>query len=235
MQARLQDNLAIVRRRIADAAARSGRVASDIKLVAVTKYVGPELARALVEAGCVDLGESRPQELWRKAEAVDDPSVRWHLIGHLQRNKVKRTLPLLTWFHACDSRRLFAEVEQHSARQQCVTSVLVEVNISADSAKHGFAPSEVAALLEEIAPLEHVRVRGLMAMASLAGDQAAARADFAHLRQLRDDLRGSCPDAISLDELSMGMSRDFELAIEEGATMVRVGSALYEGLNPDYS
>ena len=230
MHARLQDNLTRVQQRIRDAAIRSGRTAEDVTLVAVTKYAGAEIARALVEIGCSTLGESRPQELWRKHDALADTNVEWHLIGHLQRNKAKRTLPMLCLFHACDSRRMLTELQNLSVQRQDRFPVLIEVNISGDESKHGFPPGDIEALLADIVDLNNIQVRGLMAMASLAGDQDQARKDFAQLRQLRDRLRPDCPKSVSLDELSMGMSRDFEVAIEEGATMVRVGSALFEGI-----
>ncbi len=231
----LADRLAEVRQRIADAAQRSGRTAADIRLVAVTKYASAEAARALVQAGCRDLGESRPQELWHKAAQLADLPVRWHLVGHLQRNKVRRTLPLVRMIHSADSWRLLealqremASAEQASARQ--APDVLLEVNISGDAAKHGFAPGELPGVVARLDSLPDVPVRGLMGMASAEGGLATARRNFAALRELRDRLRSVCPRGTSLDELSMGMSGDFEVAIEEGATIVRIGSALFEGI-----
>jgi len=232
MEQRIAANVAGIRQRIAVAAARGGRDAADVTLVAVTKYVGLAETRALIAAGCRDLGESRPQELWAKAEAIDDPGVRWHMIGHLQRNKVRRTLPVAWLTHAGDSVRLLDEVARLAGELGGEPArVLLEVNVSGDAAKHGFAPDEVEPALPRLAELPHVAIRGLMAMAGLDGDLAAARRDFAALRALRDRLTSNCPTGIVLDELSMGMSRDFEVAIEEGATLVRVGSALYEGLD----
>jgi len=227
---RIADNVAAVGQRIADAARRSGRSAAEVTLIAVTKYVGPTEVSALLEAGCRELGESRPQELWRKTEAIKKEGVHWHLIGHLQRNKVRRTLPSVTLIHSCDSLRLLAEIDRVAGEAGIRVPVLLESNISGDSEKHGFAPQEIEGILPEIGELHNVQLRGLMAMASLDGDFAVARQDFARLRELRDRLRENCPETISLAELSMGMSRDFEIAIEEGATMVRVGSALFEGV-----
>ncbi|MEO8495137.1 MAG: YggS family pyridoxal phosphate-dependent enzyme, partial [Planctomycetota bacterium] len=224
LRSRIADNLARIRQRIADAAIRSGRNASDVTLVAVTKYVDVDAAQALLDAGCADLGESRPQELWRKAEALAGAEVRWHLIGHLQRNKVRRTLPHLTMLHACDSLRLLEELDRSASDAAITLQALLEVNISGDASKHGFQPSEMAAVVESLARYDHVRVRGLMGMASLEGDLDDARRDFERLRLLRDSLAGSVPSGVALNELSMGMSGDFEVAIEEGATIVRVGS-----------
>lgn len=232
-QTQLAANLAHVHERIAMAAEQAGRKASDIKLVGVTKYVNAELTRQLVAAGCVDLGEARPQTLWEKAEAIPDPSIRWHLIGHLQRNKVRRTLPFVSLLHSGDSLRLLSEVHSEASSLGRVIDTLLEVNISGDVAKHGFQPSELLAALPEIAKLSHVRVRGLMTMASLTGGLDQARRDFSNLRTFRDQAQRDCPANIELTELSMGMSGDYEAAILEGATLVRVGSALWERIADD--
>lgn len=222
-------NLDHVRQRIADAARASGRIADAVTLVAVTKYVDPSLAQALAEAGCLDLGESRPQELWRKAEALADHAIRWHLIGHLQRNKIARTLPLVSLIHSADSMRLIEAVEQEAASLPRPMPILLEVNVSGDAAKHGFLPDELPPLGPRLEPLACVEVRGLMCMAGRESDPAQARREFERLRLLRDRLRTLWPDRLRLDELSMGMSGDFEAAIAEGATLVRIGSSLFDG------
>ncbi|MFH1266994.1 MAG: YggS family pyridoxal phosphate-dependent enzyme [Planctomycetota bacterium] len=229
---RIAENVAGVRARIADSAARGGRTADAVTLVAVTKYVGAAEVHALVEAGPRELGESRPQALWEKAECCADLPVRWHLLGHLQRNKVRRTLPLLAMLQSADSPKLIAAVDRVAAELSCRVPILLEVNISGESAKHGFEPHGVEPLLGELARYEHVAVRGLMCMASFAGGLDAARRDFARLRELADRLRPNCPEGALMDELSMGMSGDYEVAIEEGATIVRIGSALFEGIVP---
>jgi pyridoxal phosphate enzyme (YggS family) len=223
----LADRLSEVQQRIADAAQRSGRAATDVRMVAVTKYASAAAARALVEAGCRELGESRPQELWHKAAQLADLPVHWHLVGHLQRNKVRRTLPLVRMIHSADSWRLLEALQRELASTEQAPDVLLEVNISGDAAKHGFAPGELSDVVARLETLPHVRVRGLMAMASAEGGLATARRNFAALRELRDRLRSACPQGTSLDELSMGMSGDFEVAIEEGATLVRLGTALF--------
>ena len=227
---RIAENLDRVRHRIAESAAKSGRTPDQITLVAVTKYVGEIESRAAFEAGCDVLGESRPQHLCPKAEALADLPIRWHMIGHLQRNKVRRALPLVDMIHSADSPRLIEAVDRIAAELSLRVPILLEVNVSGETAKHGFEPDAVGIFLEELARFEHVEVRGLMCMAGLAGSLDAARADFTALRELRDHLRTICPERIGLDELSMGMSGDYEAAIEEGATMVRVGSALFEGI-----
>ncbi len=231
MSQRLIENLASIRERIAAAAARSGRTANAVTLVAVTKYVDAPIAAALCDAGCLDLGEARPQQLWAKAEALADRPVHWHLVGHLQRNKIERTLPLVSLIHSADSLRLIVALDAAAAASGRTAAVLLEVNISGDQAKHGFRPDQIENQLGAIPDLRHVQVRGLMTMAGLEGD-ADPRRDFARLRELRDRLQALAPPTIGLTELSMGMSGDFEAAIEEGATIVRVGSALFEGLTP---
>lgn len=225
---RIADNVAAIRQRIAAAAARSGRRADDVQLVAVTKYVGAAEVEALLAAGCRDFGESRPQELWDKAAHFSSRPLRWHMIGHLQRNKARRTMSHVALLHSGDSQRLLEAVDQWAHEANRPRDVLLEVNISGDTAKHGFAPHELEPALPPLARLRQVRIRGLMAMSGLEGTADDARQDFARLRQLRDRLLRVCPPEISLQELSMGMSGDFEAAIEEGATLVRIGSALFE-------
>jgi PLP dependent protein len=226
---RLQENVAQVQERIAAAAARSGRRSTDIMLVGVTKYVEPSIARLLFQAGVEHLGESRPQELWRKAAELGHTTPFWHLIGHLQRNKVKKTVPLVTCIHSVDSLRLLEEIQAAIAHPPWC-DVLLEVNVSGDQSKHGLKPAEVEPLFPEIHKLKGVFVLGLMTMASLEGGPDRARRDFAALRELAESLKSKCSHNILMNELSMGMSGDYEVAIEEGATIVRVGSALFEGI-----
>jgi pyridoxal phosphate enzyme (YggS family) len=226
----IADNVARVRDRIAAAAHAAGRDPAAIQLVAVTKYVDAATAALLSAAGCTDLGESRPQELWSKAEAPELAGVRWHLVGRLQRNKVRRTLPLVALIHSVDSERLLAAIDEHAAALQATPRVLLEVNCSGESAKQGFSANDVRRVAPTLDAYPHVEVAGLMTMAPLEGDAAAARTAFAALRTLRDELAAACPPGVALAELSMGMSGDFPEAIAEGATIVRVGSLLFEGL-----
>ena len=228
---RIAENLGQVRQRVADAAVRSGRKPDDVLLVAVTKYVGLEIIEPLIDAGASVLGESRPQQFWPKAEALAGRSIRWHMIGQLQRNKIRRTLPLVELVHSAESLRLVAAIDRISGELCLKTPILLEVNTSGDDTKHGFTPNELMEKLPNLGAYSNVAIRGLMCMAGLGTDAAGARGDFAALRELRDALRRNCPEGMSLDELSMGMSGDYEVAIEEGATIVRVGSALYEGIS----
>jgi pyridoxal phosphate enzyme (YggS family) len=217
----LRANLAEVENRMVRACARAGRKRSDATMVAVTKTVAPEIAALLPELGVLDLGENRPQELWRKS-ALLPKDVRWHLIGHLQRNKVEKTLPIVHLIHSVDNARLLRSLEQEDRH----TDVLLEVNVSGEMAKQGFAPAEVIQLMPILRELKNVHVRGLMTMAPLQ-DAEACRPTFSGLRNLRDRLREQ--GLTSIEHLSMGMSNDFEVAIEEGATFVRLGSVLFEG------
>lgn len=228
------DNLRRVQERIAAAAAVTGRPLEEITLVGVTKYVGPQQAKELVEAGCRQLGESRPQELWRKAEMLSSTSatpVEWHLIGHLQRNKIRRTLPFVSLIHSVDSERLLAAIDEERANSGAAgtpVNVLLEVNTSGESAKHGLTPDEVEPLLASAPQYPHVAIRGLMTMAALEGGDTVAGRNFASLRELRDRLKPLTPSGVELNELSMGMSGDFDIAIREGATIVRIGTSLWE-------
>ena len=228
--ARIRENLAAVRGRMAAAAARSGRTDEMVRLVGVTKYLDAPTARLLALAGLTDLGESRPQELWAKASALADVSPTWHLVGHLQTNKVRRTLQVCSLIHSADSLRLVEAISREACLLKISAEVLLEVNISGDATKTGMNPGEVEPLLPRIAELKGVVVRGLMAMASREGDLAVARREFAAVRNLRNQLAANSPAQCSFAELSMGMSGDYEVAIEEGATIVRLGSALVEGL-----
>lgn len=227
---RLRENLAQVRGRVREAAIRGDRTERDVRLVAVTKYVQADLARALVELGCLDLGESRPQELWRKAGDLAGLSVRWHLIGHLQRNKAARTLPLVALVHSVDSIGLLETLHGSLAVTRPRLDILVEVNVSGDPAKHGVSAAEVEPFLATASKFTRLQVRGLMTMGRDASDPDETRRIFRDLRLLRDRLHANLPPGVALDELSMGMSGDYEIAIEEGATMVRVGAALFAGI-----
>lgn len=226
----IAENVARIRARAAAAAARANRHPDDVRLVAVTKYVSVDAARILVEQGCQDLAESRPQELWAKAEQIHGQSVRWHLVGHLQRNKIRRTLPFVCFVHSVDSMRLLTAIDKEAARIAKQLPVLLEVNVSGEREKHGFPPREMDAVVAQLDACRAVSVQGLMTMASRTGGPTEARKNFAELRRLRDRLAPRCPAGVRLRELSMGMSRDFEEAILEGATIIRVGSALFEGL-----
>ena len=184
----LADRLHLVEERITAACRRVGRNRSEVTLVAVTKTVTAPVAQQLVELGLLDLGESRPQELWAKEQIVTGP-VRWHMIGHLQRNKVERTLPFVHLVHAVDSVRLLNALELECAKRKQTLDILLECNASGEASKLGFAPSEPAKLVPLLAGLKFVRVQGLMTMAAFEQDPENCRPTFALLRQIRDELR----------------------------------------------
>ena len=235
-------NIAAVRERIAAAAHRAGRAPDAVTLVAVTKTHPPALIRAAAAAGVLDFGENRVQEASAKVEALADATeLRWHLIGHLQRNKARHAVAIFDLIHSLDSVRLAETLDRHVAEAasegpRSPLPVLLQVNIAGEAQKEGFdLPGGLAdrsglsrfyADVERIAGLPHLRVRGLMTIAPYVADPEEIRPFFRALRALRDDLAGRFPSA-SWDELSMGMTGDYEVAIEEGATLVRVGRAIF--------
>ncbi len=224
----LADRLGAVEERLRAACRRAGRARADVTLVAVTKTVSAAVAAELPALGVTHLGESRPQELWHKAAAL--AAVHWHLIGPLQRNKIDRTLPLVAMIHSVDSLRLLTALEEAAARQERTVDVLLEVNAGGEASKHGFPPNEAEKVPQTLPSLRHVRIRGLMTMAAFTDDPRDCRPTFTALRDLRDRLRDRLGPPHSLEHLSMGMSNDFEVAVEEGATLVRLGTVLFEGL-----
>jgi pyridoxal phosphate enzyme (YggS family) len=226
----LSERLQAVEKRIEAACHRAGRERSEVTLVAVTKTVSAEVAALLPSLGVLDLGESRPQELWRKA-ALFPQSVRWHQVGHLQRNKIAETLPLAHLIHSVDSTRLLIALEREAAKQNRKVECLLEVNVSGEPSKHGFEPKAILVVMKGLSELNYVKVSGLMTMAVLEQDAERCRPTFTELRRLCDQIRSELPQPHHLDRLSMGMSNDFEVAIEEGATLVRLGTVLFEGLS----
>jgi pyridoxal phosphate enzyme (YggS family) len=226
---RLTDRLEAVEHRIQSACQRAGRAREEIQMVAVTKSVSVDIAALLLDLGIRDLAENRPQEFWRRAAIL--PKARWHFIGHLQRNKVERTLPLLYLMHSVDSLRLLNSLEAEAGKRSCQVNVLLEVNASREAAKGGFALEEVPVLHEQIGDLQHIRVQGLMTMAAYSENPEDARRTFVTVRKLRDEVKQFFPPPHDLRHLSMGMSNDFEVAIEEGATLLRLGTVLFEGLD----
>jgi pyridoxal phosphate enzyme (YggS family) len=226
----LGQRLEAIRTRVQAACGRVGRSPESVTLIGVTKTVGHEVAQALVDLGVADLGENRPQELWRKSDLVS--GARWHVIGHLQRNKVERTVGLSSLIHSVDSERLLEAIETEAKRIGKQTAVLLEVNCSGEEAKHGFTPEAVLAFTSNLKPLHFIRIEGLMTMAALADDPEAARPAFRRLAGLQKELKQVLGDQHPLNLLSMGMSGDFEVAIEEGATHIRLGTVLVGGLEP---
>jgi pyridoxal phosphate enzyme (YggS family) len=229
---RIRTNLDDVRRRVAQAAAGAGRPADDVRLVCVTKKSPPEWIRTLAACGARDLGENYPQELWAKVEGLSELQtiVHWHLIGHLQTNKVKKTLPLVTMFHSVDSLKLLRALNEAAAGMATPPQVCLQVNTSDEPAKHGWTSEQILHDAESIAANRAIPIVGLMTMAAYGTSAETARGSFVLLRETRDRLLRTT--GLPLQHLSMGMSNDFEAAIEEGSTMVRVGSALFDGVVP---
>jgi PLP dependent protein len=217
--------LSEVRDRIALAAARAGRDPGDVRLVVVTKDVDARRAAQALAAGATDLGENRAQELTAKAEALASESPRWHFIGTLQRNKVKDVVGVASLIHSVDSIALGRAVAVRAGTLGIVQEVLLEVNVSGEATKHGLRPGATAEALGSLAGEPGLHVRGLMTIAPAVAPPIARRA-FAELRDLAQELRGTLGGS-ELGELSMGMTSDFEQAVEEGATIVRVGAAIF--------
>ncbi len=226
---RITANWKQVQSDVAQAAKQAGREKDSVSVIGVTKYVDAETTAMLFDAGCTTLGENRPQVLWQKAEsdAFATRSPQWHLIGHVQRNKIRRVLRHRPLVHSVDSRRVLTALSEESVAADCITKVLLEVNISGDDAKTGFGADQLNALLIDEG-LPNIEICGLMAMAGWGTSGDVAQAQFAEVRELRDKLASQSGNP--LPELSMGMSGDFFEAIAEGATMVRIGSRLFDGI-----
>jgi pyridoxal phosphate enzyme, YggS family len=212
--------------RIAAAATRAGRDPAEVQLVAVSKTFPADDVRAVWEAGQTTFGESRVQEAEAKISQLPG-ALKWHLIGHLQRNKVRRALPLFDLIQSVDTVELAQAIDRIAAELGLFPRVLLEVNVAGEASKFGFAPATLEREIESLLALPRVQVEGLMTIAPYAEDPEAARPHFRALRELRDRLATRC--GIPLGVLSMGMSGDFEVAVEEGATIVRVGTAIFGG------
>ncbi len=218
----IRGNLARVRAAIVEACARARRSPDEVLLIAVSKTVEVERIRQAIAAGVTALGENRVQEAREKIEALGRP-VPWHLIGSLQTNKAKDAVRLFDWIHSVDRLELARELDRRALALRRTVDALLEVNVAEEPQKSGARPGEIKALLDAIAGLSGIRIRGLMAIPPIVSDAEQSRPHFRRLRELRD--------AAGLEHLSMGMSADFEVAVEEGATMVRVGTAIF-GLRP---
>jgi pyridoxal phosphate enzyme (YggS family) len=222
----IAENLKQVRDRIAAATKRVGRDPSLIKLVTVTKTIDPERIRDAVAAGAVILGENRVQEAKDKIEQLGSIAS-WHLIGHLQTNKAKYAVKLFDLIHSIDTIELAREIDRQAAKIGKVQNVLIEVSIAGEEAKAGVALEGTADLVKEAAKLEHISISGLMTMPPFLEDPEAVRPYFRKLRELATSITNKGIPNVSMQELSMGMSGDFEVAVEEGSTMVRVGTAIF--------
>lgn len=220
----ISENIGIIQDRIAAACERSGRSADDVRLIAVTKTVDPERVAEAFECGLHVMGENRVQEAKQKIPLCPG-GIEWHMIGHLQTNKVKATVRLFTMVHSVDSLKLLECIDREAANAGVSMPVCLEVNVSGESSKFGMSTDELGAVLKAGTGLMNVDIVGLMTMPPFTEDPEDARPFLRRLREIRDKARDA--EGFELPELSMGMSNDFEVAIEEGATMVRVGSDIF--------
>jgi PLP dependent protein len=218
----LVDNYQNVVNTISAAARRAGRDPDSVKLIAVTKTVGVSVVEHAAALGMRDFGENRVQDAALKVEKF--PDFNWHFIGHLQSNKVKNVLPSYTLIHSLDRDSLAAALQQRAEELDIVVKALVQVNVSGEESKFGISPAKLPAFLLKLYDYDRIKVKGLMTMAPFVDDPEETRPHFSYLRRLRD--QNSRP-GMELEELSMGMTNDYEVAVEEGATMVRIGSALF--------
>jgi PLP dependent protein len=227
MMTNIARNLDAIRGRIGSACSRSGRDPSTVTLIAVTKTVPAEVVREGVEAGLTVFGENYIQEARTKMEALSDLTLSWHFIGHLQSNKARVALESFDWVHTVDRSSLARELDRHAHKMERRVPVLLQVNVGDEESKHGAPVEELRALFDLACSLEGLAVRGLMALPPYEDDAELVRPHFRRMRQLLDELRASAARPEELTELSMGMSHDFDVAIEEGATMIRVGTDLF--------
>lgn len=238
----IRENLEQIEKRIQAACDRSGRAREEVLLIAVSKTKPASMVREAMEAGIRDFGENKVQELCEKAEEIKEfsgqpadrtgaESLNWHLIGHLQRNKVKYVADKACLIHSVDSLRLAEEIQKEAEKKDCHVDILIEVNIGDEESKSGVAKEEAVGLVRTVASLSRVHIKGLMAIAPVAAEPEESRPYFREMARLREEIRLMELPGVEMRELSMGMTGDFEVAIEEGATMVRVGTAIFGGRN----
>jgi pyridoxal phosphate enzyme (YggS family) len=219
----IKENLQRVQERIESAGSRVGRAIEDVTIIAVTKTHGSETVDAVLEAGVTDIGENRIQEFLAKRSKVTKPC-RWHLVGTLQRNKATKAIGQFAMIHSVDRLKLAETLDRLGKENDWTTRILLEVNTTGEETKHGFTPDEVPAVAARVAGLSSLRLEGLMTLGPLTDDQTVIRRSFQSLFRLREKIEDTL--AIPLPHLSMGMSDDFEIAVEEGATLVRLGRVL---------
>lgn len=223
----LSENIRFVLGQIRLATRQAGRPEGSVRLVAATKSVGLDQLREGIASGLTILGENRLQEALPKIEALRGVPIQWHFIGHLQRRKVRSVIGVFDLIHSVDSLELAEEIERRAQEAGVRQAVLLEVNLEGEATKTGFRPGELERLLPRLGALPHVEVRGLMAIPPPTSDPEQSRPYFRRLRELAEGLSQQSISTVSLKELSMGMSSDYSVAVEEGATMVRVGRAIF--------
>lgn len=223
---RIEENLRTVKARMEQACEKSGRAAGDVKLIAVSKTKPVSMLREAYDLGCRDFGENKVQELVEKYEQLPK-DIRWHMIGHLQRNKVKYIVDKVCMIHSVDSLRLAEEISREAVKHNVTVSVLVEVNVAGEESKFGVTAQETLPLVEQIAKLPNIVVKGLMTIAPYVENPSENRLYFEKLKQIYVDIIQKNIDNVSMEELSMGMTGDYEVAVEEGATYIRVGTGIF--------
>ncbi|KAF0159544.1 MAG: alanine racemase [Syntrophaceae bacterium] len=226
METDIRSNISLIRQRIEAASARSGRDPRSVRLMAVSKTVALERIREALEAGITLLGENYVQEAREKIPAIGH-AAEWHMIGHLQTNKVKYVVNLFDWIHSVDRLELARELDKRAGQNNRRLNVLIEVNVSGEESKNGMEPDAALELVRQVSLLPNISVRGLMTMPPYSDNPENSRPYFQALRKLRDEISAAAIPNIRMDELSMGMTDDFEVAIEEGTTIIRVGRAIF--------
>ncbi len=222
----IKEQLHQVQEKVKAACIRAGRDPGEVTLVAVSKTKPVELLEEAYDEGIRDFGENKVQEILEK-EAVMAKDIRWHMIGHLQRNKVRQVIDKAVLIHSVDSVRLARQIEEEAAKKDLCVDILLEVNVAREASKYGFLPEEVEGAAREIGKFSHIHIRGLMTIAPFVENSEENRNVFQKLFQLCVDMKSKNIDNINMDILSMGMSGDYEVAIEEGATIVRVGTSIF--------
>lgn len=222
----IKENLAHVQENIKAACKRAGRDEKEVTLIAVSKTKPVEMIREAIEYGIIDFGENKVQEMCNKMEVIPE-KLNWHLIGHLQTNKVKYVVDKAYLIHSVDSIKLASTINELAQKKGVVCNILVEVNVAGEESKFGIKPSECESFVREISRYKNIKVRGLMTIAPFVENPEDNRVHFASLKKLLVDINRKNIDNVSMDVLSMGMTNDYEVAVEEGATLVRVGTGIF--------
>jgi PLP dependent protein len=230
----VKENLAFVEKNIEEACNRSGRKREQVTLIAVSKTKPVEMIKEAIDYGIVDFGENKVQEMINKASLIDK-KVNWHLIGHLQRNKVKYIIDRSCLIHSVDSLRLATQIDLESKKSNIISNILIEVNIAKEESKFGVLPNDTMDLIIEISRMNNVKINGLMTIAPFVSNAEENRIYFRKLKDLNIDIKSKNIDNVGMEVLSMGMTGDYQVAIEEGATLIRVGTGIFGGRNYNLS
>ena len=223
----IADNINTIRSNIAEAAGRSGRSPGDITLIGVTKTVDIPKIRAMIECGVTDIGENKVQELSLKHSEINNHNISWHMLGHVQSNKIRQVVSLGCMIHSVESLASAEAIGIASERLSTTTDILIEINIAGEETKYGIRPDQAAEFIKTAAEYKNVRVRGLMTIAPFIDETDKIRSYFKKMHELYIDIREKCVNNVSIDILSMGMTNDYQIAVEEGSNMVRIGTGIF--------